>query len=156
MHLEDGQAHYAAVDGFLFLSTSGWTDARYVCLRQALMDAPRPVVIANADLAAPRETGFSPEPGHIGHHLLDDLGGDIRFFGKPFPEVYTMVEASLAGIKRNRIAMVGDTLHTDIVGAAAQGWRTVLATNDGMFAGHDVGEFCQASGVKPDWQVSRI
>ena len=31
--------------------------------------------------------------------------------------------------------MFGDSLHTDILGAAAQGWKTVLVTKDGLFSG---------------------
>ena len=35
----------------------------------------------------------------------------------------------------DKIAMFGDSLHTDILGAAAQGWKTVLVTKDGLFSG---------------------
>ena len=34
--------------------------------------------------------------------------------------------------------MCGDSLHTDILGAAAQGWKTVLVTKDGLFSGFEV------------------
>ncbi len=34
-----------------------------------------------------------------------------------------------------RVVIVGDTLHSDILGGAAQGWKTVLVTDHGLFAG---------------------
>ena len=156
VRLGDEHALYDHAEGFLFLSSEGWSQAQQAVLRQTLSDAPRPVVIANADLAAPREAGFSLEPGFFGHLLLDEIGGDIRFFGKPYADVYTRVETSLSHLVPNRIAMVGDTLHTDIIGGAARGWQTVLVTQDGMFAGHDAREYCVASGIEPDWCVKRI
>ena len=72
------------------------------------------MLIANADLVAPRETDFSLEPGFYGHLLLDRGITDIRFFGKPFPEVYALVEDSLPQLNPSEIIMCGDTLHTDI------------------------------------------
>lgn len=154
--LEDNAADYDRADGFLFLSTEVWTPERQTLLERALLDRPRPLVIANADLVAPRERGFSLEPGHFGHLLADRGIGGIRFFGKPFPEAYQMVEASLPNVAPDRIVMCGDTLHTDIMGAAARGWRTVLVTRDGLFSGSDTRAYCDRAQVIPDWRVSRI
>ncbi|MEM9604892.1 MAG: HAD family hydrolase [Pseudomonadota bacterium] len=154
--LEDDPAAYDAVDGVLFLSSSGWTDARQRVLCQSLLDAPRPVLVANPDLVAPRDDGFSLEPGHYAHLLIDKGVESVRFFGKPYPEVYQLIEASLPGVPAARIAMCGDTLHTDIVGAAARHWRTVLVTQDGLFAGYETRFFCEEAGLFPDWRVARI
>ena len=52
--------------------------------------------------------------------------------------------------------MCGDTLHTDILGAAARGWRTVLVTQDGLFAGYDTEEFSSKSNIYSDWRLGRI
>ena len=156
LRLGDEAEAYDRVDGVLFLSTEVWTDTRQARLRASLMARPRPLVIANADLAAPRDHGFSLEPGHFGHLLADEGLTDIRFFGKPFPEVYDMVEATLPGLPPNRIALCGDTLHTDVLGAAARGWQTVLVTRDGLFAGLDTRPFCQQSALTPTWRLPRI
>ena len=154
--LGDRAKDYDQVDGFLFLSTSGWTPARQEMLLASLLNNQRPVMIANADLAAPRDNGFSLEPGYFGHLLIDRGISNVRFFGKPFPEVYELVEQSLANTPPERIIMCGDTLHTDIMGAAARNWRTVLVTRDGLFSGHDTEAFCQESGLYPDWRLARI
>jgi len=108
------------------------------------------------DLAAPRDDGFSVEPGHYGHQIADLYPDRVRFFGKPFPEVYDLVEATLPDIPADRIAMCGDTLHTDILGAQARGWRSVLVTRDGLFAGHDTQAYSGAARLYADWRLGRI
>ncbi|WP_297770241.1 HAD hydrolase-like protein [uncultured Roseovarius sp.] len=154
--LVDDPTGYDEVDGFLFLSTEVWSLERQALLEASLLANPRPVVIANADLVAPREHGFSLEPGYFGHLLADrDIPG-IRFFGKPFSTVYEMIEASLPGIPPDRIVMCGDTLHTDILGAAARGWQTVLVENDGLFSGEDTCAYFRRADLFPTWRLSRI
>ena len=154
--LKNNSDHYDKVEQFLFLSTADWTTSRQDLLVSAMQQRPRKVLIANADLAAPRDNGFSIEPGHYGHQIADQFPGYVHFFGKPFPEVYDLIEASLASLTPERIAMCGDTLHTDILGAAARGWRTVLVTQDGLFAGYDTQPFSKQAHLFADWRLSRI
>ena len=154
--LADNADTFYAVDAFLFLSTSQWTDARQDLLLTSMARHPRPLIIANADLAAPREDGFTLEPGHYGHLVADAFPSWVRFFGKPFQDVYEIVEGTLPGIERKRIAMCGDTLHTDILGAAAFGWRTVLVTADGLFAGLDAEGYCRRCDLYADWRLDKI
>ncbi len=154
--LKDNVTEYDKVDQFLFLSTADWTPSRQNLLEAAMHRRPRNLLIGNADLAAPRDGGFSVEPGHFGHQIADLFPGYVQFFGKPFPEVYSLIEASLPTLIPNRIAMCGDTLHTDILGAAARGWRTVLVTQDGLFAGYDTQPFSEQARLFADWRSSRI
>lgn len=156
LRLDDNPVDYDKVDGILFLSTETWSAERQGILTESLLANPRPVVIANADIAAPRDHGFSLEPGHYGHMLADQGLAQISFFGKPYPEVFQMVGETLNGVRRDRIAMCGDTLHTDILGAAAQGWRTVLVERDGMFFGVDTSDYRSSSEITPSWRLSRI
>lgn len=149
-------ADYDKVDHFLFLSTAAWTPSRQNLLETAMQNRPRDLFIGNADLAAPRDDGFSVEPGHFGHLIADRFPDKVRFFGKPFPEVYDLIEATLPNVPADRIAMCGDTLHTDILGAAARGWRTVLVTQDGLFAGYDTNTFSSRSNLFADWRLGRI
>ena len=154
--LKDSPDDYNTVDQFLFLSTADWTVARQDLLMKAMQHRPRNVLIGNADLAAPRDDGFSVEPGHFGHQIADLFPNHVQFFGKPFPEVYDLIEASLPTMSPDRIAMCGDTLHTDILGASARGWRTVLVTQDGLFAGYDTRPFSKQSRLFADWRLDRI
>ncbi len=154
--LKDNSDVYDAVDQFLFLSTADWTTARQNLLMSSMQRRPRNLLIGNADLAAPRDDGFSVEPGHFGHQIADLFPDRVQFFGKPFPEVYELIEASLPSLRPDRIAMCGDTLHTDILGAVARGWQTVLVTQDGLFAGHDTQPFSKQARLFADWRLSRI
>ena len=156
LRLADADDAYQAADGFLFLSSVGWTRARQALLTASLLAHPSPVLIANADLAALRDDGFSLEPGYFGHLLVDEGVSDVRFFGKPFAEVFDLAAQSLPDTPPGRIAMCGDTLHTDILGASAKGWQTVLVAQDGLFVGHETHDYCQRAGLFPNWRLNRI
>jgi glycerol 3-phosphatase-2 len=146
---------FERADGVLFLSTARWTAALQDALVAALRKHPRPLVIANPDLVAPREGGLTLEPGVFGHDLLDLVPVVAHWFGKPFPEAFAEGIAC-TGLAPDRLAMVGDTLHTDVLGGAAAGCRTVLVTDHGLFAGLDTGPFISASGIVPDFIVGSI
>ncbi|EPX87581.1 putative sugar phosphatases of the HAD superfamily [Rubellimicrobium thermophilum DSM 16684] len=155
-HLVDALADPAAfdrADAILFLSTARWSPALQRRLALALDRRPRPLVIANPDLVAPREGGLTLEPGLFGHDLLDALPGlEVHWFGKPFPEAFAEGIAR-TGLAPDRLAMVGDTLHTDVLGGAAAGCRSVLVTDHGLFAGRATAPFIAASGIVPDFIV---
>ncbi|MDA0989271.1 MAG: HAD family hydrolase [Verrucomicrobia bacterium] len=88
--LIDDPARFARVDGFLFLSTARWTADLQARLENALRERPRPLVIANPDLVAPREAGLSPEPGLFAHDLIDMLEVESHWFGKPFAAAFDL------------------------------------------------------------------
>lgn len=144
------------VDGFLLLSSAAFNDELAAALSTALTDRSRPLVVANPDLVAPRENGLSKEPGFYAHLLADTLGLAPVFFGKPFGNAFEDAQSRLEGIAPKRIAMVGDTLHTDILGGAAVGFRTVLVRDHGLFAGHDTETFIIESGIRPDFSCSTV
>ncbi len=139
------------VDGFLLLSSERMDDALMAALEHALVANRRPVICANPDLVAPRENGLSCEPGFYTHALVDRVGIDVEFFGKPFGNAFGAARDRLVGIPADRIAMVGDTLHTDVLGGAAAGMKTVLIENHGLFKGFDVEEYIMRSGIRPDF-----
>ena len=154
--LKDTEQDFDKVDGFLFLSTSGWNSKKQLLLQDSISKNDRPVIIANADLVAPRENGLTLEPGFYGHDLMDSGASMIKFFGKPYSAVYKLLTKSLSETHGGKIAMFGDSLHTDILGAAAQGWKTVLVTKDGLFSGFDTKSYCEDSGIFPNWRIDRI
>lgn len=144
------------VDGFLLLSSAALNEALMGALQDSLRAHPRPVVVANPDLVAPRETGLSKEPGFYAHLLADALSLAPAYFGKPFGNAFEDAFARLPGLRPERIAMVGDTLHTDILGGRAAGTRTVLVRDHGLFAGVDVGAYTTRSGIVPDFECAGI
>ncbi len=149
--LQDDEAAYRDADAILLLSGDQWSSERQMRLAEALGERPRPVVVANPDLVAPRETGPSIEPGYWAHDLLDHADLDMNFCGKPFGPAFEAVVLRLVGdIPRSRFAMVGDTLHTDILGGRAAGFGTVLIAAHGVYREREVGPFIEATGIVPD------
>jgi len=47
--------------------------------------------------------------------------------------------------------MVGDTLHTDILGGAAFGIKTALVTGHDLFANQDITPYIKKSGIVPNY-----
>jgi HAD superfamily hydrolase (TIGR01450 family) len=142
---------YQQVDGFILLGASHWSAKQQQLLQQSLEQKPRPVWVGNPDLVAPRESDFSLEPGYFAHQLSAIPGVEPQFFGKPFAEVYALTFARLGKVSKSKVVMVGDTLHTDILGGAAFGLKTALVTDHGLFAKHPVQPFIDACGIVPDF-----
>jgi HAD superfamily hydrolase (TIGR01459 family) len=68
-------------------------------------------------------------------------GGDVRSLGKPDPAIYEPVLAQL-GLPRGRVLAVGDSIRTDIAGAAAAGLASCWVL--GGLHGEALGESHQA------------
>lgn len=144
-------------EGFLFLSASRWSEPKQAMLEASLTRHKRPVVVGNPDAVAPREYGLSLEPGYYGHRIARRCGIDVVFHGKPFPSIYDVLESRLPpGVSPSRVVMMGDTLHTDVLGAAARGWASVLVASHGLFRGLGVETYIAESGIVPDWIVPSI
>ena len=155
-YLGDDPAAYDAVEGFVLIGSADWTDARQTLLENALRKQPRPVFVGNPDMVAPRETGFSTEPGHYAHQLADRTGISPDFFGKPFENIYDRAFRRIdTDIPRARVLMVGDSLHTDILGAQHVGIASALISTYGFFAGADVVGAIEKSGICPDHILTR-
>jgi HAD superfamily hydrolase (TIGR01459 family) len=56
----------------------------------------------------------------------EELGGSVRWHGKPLPEIYATVFRLLGVDDKRRILAVGDSLRTDIAGANAAGIDSVF------------------------------
>tara|TARA_R110002012_G_scaffold18455_18_gene67842 strand:- start:7143 stop:8048 length:906 start_codon:yes stop_codon:yes gene_type:complete len=154
--LADNPKVYEQVEGFLLVGADGWTDARQLLLETSLARHPRPVFVGNPDLVAPREDGLSLEPGWFAHRLIDATGVPVHFCGKPFPDIFELALARRSTIDPARVLMVGDTLHTDILGGAQAGFATALVTGHGSLLGLDVGAAIRGSGITPDHIVREI
>lgn len=155
--LQDDPADYAHCDGFVLLGTGNWSIERQRLLHDALVQKPRPLLVGNPDLVAPHREKLSTEPGFYAHALADAGVAKPEFFGKPFDNAFAIVRDELSTLTQlvepHRIAMVGDTLHTDILGGAQAGWKTVLVTDHGLFKGLDVETAIVRTGIRPDFIV---
>ncbi|MCB1312430.1 MAG: HAD hydrolase-like protein [Sedimentitalea sp.] len=155
--LTDDPGDYDLVEGFLLIGSDGWTATRQALLETALRHHPRPVLVGNPDLVAPRETGLSKEPGWFAHRLADGLGIEPVFLGKPFPDIFDLALARLEHPPAaGRVLMVGDTLHTDILGGNQAGFATALVTAHGALKGLDVADAIRRAAIVPDFIVESI
>ena len=154
--LETDLSVYDDAAGFLLLAAGEWSESQQALLRHSLANHPRPVLVGNPDIVAPREDGLSLEPGHFAYELIRDLDVSARLFGKPFANIFDMAFERLGTVDPARVAMVGDTLHTDVLGGAGYGLKTVLVTDHGLFAGHDHRAFIADTKIVPDFIIPTI
>ncbi len=155
--LTDDPDDYDRAEGFLLIGSDGWSENRQTLLETSLRRRPRPVFVGNPDLVAPRETGLSQEPGWFAHRLADATGIAPVFLGKPFPDIFDLALSRLDHPPEPaRVLMVGDTLHTDVLGGNQAGFATALVTAHGSLAGLNVPEAIHRSGIVPDFIVERI
>ncbi|WP_245667725.1 HAD-IIA family hydrolase [Neptunicoccus sediminis] len=155
--LADDPALYDQVEGFLLVGSDGWTDHRQSLLIDAIGRHNRPVIVGNPDIVAPRENGLSREPGYFAHGLADATGVAPVFLGKPFDSVFELALARHSiPFDPARVLMVGDTLHTDILGGGLIGASTALVTGFGVHAGADPQALIARSGIVPDFIIPQI
>lgn len=122
-----------------------------------------PILCTNPDRFA--HEGAPPRPvvrqGMIAE-MLEALGGEVHYIGKPYQAVYREALSHLAHIDLKKIAMVGDTPETDIRGAKKQGLGTILVTQTGITAARSSGNesavfIAQLSASdQPDFAIPRF
>ncbi|HWK45338.1 MAG TPA: TIGR01459 family HAD-type hydrolase [Stellaceae bacterium] len=84
-----------------------------------------PMICANPDLTVMQGSRVMICAGSLAQRY-EQLGGTVRWHGKPFPSVYETSFQLLGIADRSRIAAVGDSLRTDIAGANAMGMDGLL------------------------------
>jgi HAD superfamily hydrolase (TIGR01450 family) len=90
-----------------------------------------PVIVANTDIAYPVKSGeVAVAVGSLANMIENIVGKTFIRFGKPdtqiFSFAYDRALAEAPDLKKRDILMVGDTLHTDILGANQFGIDTAL------------------------------
>lgn len=157
----DGDALFDAAKIFAFLGAAGWTETHQTRLEQALGRGGCELLVANPDISAPLEGGFSAEPGYWAARAAQATGITPRWYGKPHGPSFDLVLDQLAThtgrqFERRRVAMVGDSLHTDILGGGAAGLQSVLLTGYGLFSAGGADDMIAACGITPDWIVDSL
>ncbi len=149
-------------DAFVYLSTVGYTPETHTRLESLLRARPRPLLVGNPDIVSPSVDGLEIEPGHFAHLLADATGVEPVFLGKPSPAIYTRLLKTLPPHLTDhpeRVLCVGDTPHTDILGAAAAGHDTLLVLG-GLMRGAESPDsavaLCEAAGLRPTWVAPEI
>ncbi len=106
---------------------AGWDDRieDYEPLLRTAIDRDLPMVCANPDLVVLRGSTLHLCAGALAK-WFEEAGGRVRWHGKPFLSVYDSCLRLLDIADRSRVLAVGDSLRTDIAGAAGAGIDSVL------------------------------
>lgn len=143
-------------DGLIMLSSEDWNEEMQAVLEATLTERPRPLEIANPDLVAPRGDCLTLEPGFFAHRAREASGTLPQFYGKPYAPAFQAVIERFTDIPPGQILMVGDTLHTDILGGQNAGMKTLLVTAEGSLQGMDIPNCIAQSGIAPDFIAPEI
>jgi HAD superfamily hydrolase (TIGR01459 family) len=130
----------ADADFILNTGPAGWEDtiADYAPVLDAARLRDLPMVCANPDLVVIHNGRPALCAGALAEHY-ERLGGHVRWHGKPYPSVYDSCLALMGITERRRILAIGDSLRTDIAGAAGAGIDALLIAG-GIHAGEFTGE----------------
>jgi len=158
VELEQDYSMFDEMKSFILLGTLHWDPLWQEILLNSLKDYPRPLFVANPDLVAPHQNKFSIEPAYYVSLLIKN-GVHLPFwFGKPFSTIFEIAvnrinELSGRYVPLSRIGMVGDTLHTDILGANSFGLKSILLTKYGFLRDSNIGEMIKKTNIIPDYIV---
>lgn len=149
------------LDALVFLDDEGFDWFRDVNLAVNLLRRVNiPVVVANADLTYPvRDGEVALAVGSLANMVQQAVAKTFVCFGKPdvqiFSFTYARVRAAHAGITKREVLMVGDTLHTDVLGANKFGLDTVLVLS-GNTQRTTVESLIATSGIIPTYVCDAI
>ena len=125
---------------------AGWDNRieDYRPLLQRALERGLPMVCANPDLVVMHGGRLVLCAGALAQ-WYEDRGGRVRWHGKPFRSVYETCLGLLGIDDLSRILAIGDSLRTDIAGAAGAGIDSVL-----IVGGIHADEFGVIEGQTPD------
>ncbi len=86
-----------------------------------------PCLCTNPDKVMLTETGTAFGAGQIAE-LYEDIGGKVRWIGKPFADIYDFALDFLGRPDPSRVCAIGDSVEHDIAGATRAGLGSVLVT----------------------------
>lgn len=101
----------------------------------------------------------------------EELGGDVAYKGKPWPEIYRDALKALGLPDRGRVLAVGDSIGTDLRGAKSAGIDALLVLDglhgaewglggeilpDPNLLGRRAAEACRGAGVSPLGAIHRF
>jgi HAD superfamily hydrolase (TIGR01459 family) len=124
-----------AADFILNTGPAGWDDTieDYAPLLVASRERDLKMVCANPDLMVNHGAQLALCAGALAVHY-EEIGGEVRWHGKPYPSVYRSCLDLLGIADKTRILAVGDSLRTDIAGANGAGLDSLLIAGQGIHA----------------------
>lgn len=158
----------SADDADFILNTGPWADGETVAdyedvLRQGA-ERNLHMICANPDLEVIRGGKRVICAGALALRY-EELGGPVEYFGKPHPPIYVQCFDMMDAPDKSRIVAVGDSLRTDIAGAARAGIDSALLIGgihgdeigygpDGAPNVDKVSELCAEADYPPTYVMS--
>lgn len=135
-----------AADFILNTGPAEWEDTieDYVPVLRRGLARDLPMICANPDLVVMHGEKLALCAGALAQ-WYEQQGGRVRWHGKPHPSVYDTCLGLLGIAERSRILAVGDSLRTDIAGAAGAGLDSLF-----VVGGIHAAEFGLTAGRVPD------
>lgn len=114
-------------DFVLVTGTNDWEVdvSAYVPVLERAYELRLPMICANPDLTVLFGGETVICAGAIAQYY-EGIGGEVRYHGKPYPGIYKVVMQKFFPIRQARILAIGDSLRTDIKGAAQFNIDTLL------------------------------
>jgi HAD superfamily hydrolase (TIGR01459 family) len=124
-----------AAEFILNTGPAGWDDTieDYAPILAASRERGLKMVCANPDLMVNHGAKLALCAGALAVHY-EEIGGQVRWHGKPYPSVYESCFRLLGIDDKSRIVAVGDSLRTDIAGANAVKIDSLLIAGQGIHA----------------------
>lgn len=116
-----------------------------------------PCLCTNPDKIMLTEKGTAFGAGRIAE-LYQELGGTVRWIGKPFADIYATALDFLGSPDPDRVCCIGDSIEHDIAGAARAGLRSMLVKT-GILAGsssEELRQLFEEHGATPDYTIDRF
>lgn len=127
----------------------------FVAELERLREMDKVLVCANPDLRAYGSQLDDPvvRQGSIARYY-EEIGGEVEYFGKPYPEVYFEALSAYEEIAPEKMLMVGDTLETDILGASSLGMKTLfISTGMSRYYMENEGDFDRIEDYAADLKI---
>ncbi len=157
-------------DADLIVNTGPWEDDEtvedYAPVLDGGLDRRLPMICANPDLEVIRGGKRIICAGALAKYY-EDRNGSVLYYGKPYPPIYRSCLRMLGDPDPARVLGIGDSLRTDIAGAAAMNIDSVLVV--GGIHGEEFGiggpvaeteakiaAACAAQGLAPKAAVASL
>ena len=148
-------------EGIIYLGCEYWSNENQKTLEDHVVKNSLKVLVGNPDIIAPQKSSFSVEPGFWSYNFHKLRASKPLYFGKPHTQIFDLainkiMAISNKSISLDRIAMVGDSLHTDILGGLSSKISTILVTNHGLFKDYNYYNAIEKTSIFPDWIIPSL
>ena len=134
-HLIDGLTYKKVSkpeEAEIIVNTGPWGDndklENYKNILDQSLNNKLPMICSNPDKEVIRGDKFMICAGKLAEYY-EEKGGTVKYFGKPYPEIYSHIFKSIDFINKEKILVIGDSLENDIKGANLQKCDSLLISN---------------------------